>query len=422
MPEGVAFHKHDQAQERQKSNRRQAGPEPLWNQGEEYGHRGRQAHADYGKDAPGHHKRRDASVQSGNLCNDLAAMTLPRSSPDLTAVVPFAKNAFPYPGDWRLTLTIPDPLPAFDQLPVADGAPPQSGWWLFGKDDQVGLFNLQTPERIAAAARLVTRGTMFPLNWEMELPTPPLYGRGAVRQTIFRNPNGHDDVLDNFFPQASSQWDSLVHVGHPQHGFYNGIVPEDVTGQPGTRGGIEHWARRGIAGRGVLLDVARFLEQAGRPIDAGERIAITVDDLEACRAAQGVEIHPGDVLIIRTGWIPWYLQQDAATRRAITVPANLRAPGLASGETMARYLWDLHVVAACSDCPALEAWPPLPESGGFLHWYLIGLFGMAIGELWYLEALAADCASDGRYEFFFTSAPLNKLGGVGSPPNAIAFK
>jgi hypothetical protein len=39
-----------------------------------------------------------------------------------------------------------------------------------------------------------------------------------------------------------------------------------------------------------------------------------------------------------------------------------------------------------------------------------------------LDALAADCAADHRYEFFFTAAPLNKLGGVASPPNALAIK
>jgi hypothetical protein len=39
-----------------------------------------------------------------------------------------------------------------------------------------------------------------------------------------------------------------------------------------------------------------------------------------------------------------------------------------------------------------------------------------------LDALASACAADQRYEFFFTSAPLNKLGGVASPPNALAIK
>ena len=47
---------------------------------------------------------------------------------------------------------------------------------------------------------------------------------------------------------------------------------------------------------------------------------------------------------------------------------------------------------------------------------------MPIGELWWLDDLALDCAADGRYEFFVTSAPLNVPGGVGSPPNALALK
>ena len=313
-------------------------------------------------------------------------------------------------------------LPRFDDLPAVPGAPPHSAWRLFGKDDQIGLFNLQTPERIAEAARLIERGAMFPLNWELEMPNPPLYGRGALRQSIIRNPVGHDDVLDNFWPQASSQWDSLVHVGHPEHGFYNGITAAEVTGAAGTRGGIEHWARRGIAGRGVLLDIARSFERQGRPLDCYSSTRFTPADLEACRKEQDVEIRTGDVLLIRTGWPAWYRELDLVTRRALANRDTLRAPGLAAGEEMARYLWDLHIVAACSDVPALEAWPPTAETGGFLHHYLIGLFGMAIGELWDLEGLAKDCAEDGRYEVFFTSAPLNKLGGIGSPPNAIAFK
>jgi hypothetical protein len=263
---------------------------------------------------------------------------------------------------------------------------------------------------------------MFALNWELELPNPPLYGRGALRQTILRRPTANDDVLDNSFPQASSQWDSLIHVGHSQYGFYNGITQADITGEPGSRGGIENWARRGIAGRGVLLDIGRHLASQGMPLDCGTDTRFTPQQLEDCRAAQGVDIRAGDVLIIRTGWTAWYLDQDVVKRRELSNRDILRAPGLAAGEAMARYLWDLHVSAIASDVPALEAWPPTPATGGFLHEYLIGLFGMAIGELWFLEALADDCAADGRYEFFFTAAPINKLAGIGSPPNALAMK
>lgn len=313
-------------------------------------------------------------------------------------------------------------LPTFDELPIVEGAPPQSAWWMFGRDDQVGMFNLQTPEAIVDAARLVQKGALFPLNWELELPNPPLYGRGALRQTILRRPTANDDVLDNFFPQASSQWDSLIHVGHSQYGFYNGVTQAEITGEPGSRGGIENWAKRGIAGRGVLLDMGRYLVSQGTPLDCGTDTRFTVDQLEACRVAQGVDIRAGDVLIIRTGWTSWYLEQDIVKRHELANRNTLKAPGLHAGEPMARYLWDMHVSAIASDVPALEAWPPTPATGGFLHEYLIGLFGMAIGELWFLEALANDCAADGRNEFFFTAAPINKLAGIGSPPNALAIK
>lgn len=53
---------------------------------------------------------------------------------------------------------------------------------------------------------------------------------------------------------------------------------------------------------------------------------------------------------------------------------------------------------------------------------LIGQFGMALGELWWLADLAADCAADGIYEMLCVSAPLNAPGGIGSPANAVAIK
>ena len=74
--------------------------------------------------------------------------------------------------------------------------------------------------------------------------------------------------------------------------------------------------------------------------------------------------------------------------------------------------------------PSLESWPPpnFLDPEGFLHHFLLGRFGIAIGELFVLDALADDCANDGVYEGFFTSAPLNVPGGTGTPPNALFIK
>ena len=113
-------------------------------------------------------------------------------------------------------------LPLYRELPCVPGNPPKTAWGLFGPDDNIGMFNLLTPEVVVAAARLVRKGAVFAMNWELEKPNPPLFGRGRFRHTIFREvPVGHhgDDCLDNFFPQASSQWDGLTHVGDIEHGF-----------------------------------------------------------------------------------------------------------------------------------------------------------------------------------------------------------
>jgi kynurenine formamidase len=315
-------------------------------------------------------------------------------------------------------------LPSYADLPVKADAPAGSAWGLFGDDDQLGCLNLLTPERIVAAAKLVRKGAVFPLNLRIDEPNPPLFGRGAPRVELVTGEVHRDDYLDNFWPQASSQWDSLRHILHPRDGFYNGVKPDDVVAGGGKLG-IENIARRGIAGRGVLLDVARHLGAAGKPLDYTTATVITKDVLSECAKRQGVSVETGAILIIRTGWLGWYLNEATAEQKremAGEAMTHLRFPGIGPDEEMASYLWDLHVAAVAADNPALEAWPPGPDSGGFLHFRLIPLFGMNIGELWYLEELAADCASDGVYEFMLTSAPLNVPGGVGSPPNALAIK
>ena len=121
---------------------------------------------------------------------------------------------------------VPNRLPLYRELPAVVGNPPKTAWGLFGPNDNVGMFNLQTPDVVVAAARLVRKGAVFAMNWEQEKPNPPLFSRGRFRHTVFReSPVGHhgDDVLDNFFTQASSQWDGLTHVGDFEHGFWGGV-------------------------------------------------------------------------------------------------------------------------------------------------------------------------------------------------------
>jgi kynurenine formamidase len=315
-------------------------------------------------------------------------------------------------------------LPNYNELPIRAGAPQGAAWGVFGDNDEVGTINLQTPDRVVAAASSIKSGKIFALNLPINIPDPPLFTRGKHKHTVKIFPTAEfvlDDYLDNFYPQASSQWDALAHVKHPVHGAYNGIPDAEITGRGGMRLGIDNLARRGIAGRGVLADVARYYDRVGKSINFTKAESIPLEDVQATLDDAGVTLRAGDVLLIRIGWTKFYMSASDHIKEELS--RETVVPGIEGTERVARWLWDNHLAAVASDSPALEA---LPKAAGnemeFLHFHMLAFFGMPIGEMWNLEGLADDCAEDGRYDFFITSAPLNIPGGVGSPPNALAIK
>ena len=56
------------------------------------------------------------------------------------------------------------------------------------------------------------------------------------------------------------------------------------------------------------------------------------------------------------------------------------------------------------------------------HACAIPNMGLTLGEIFYLEDLAKDCAGDGRYAFLLVAPPLPVTGGVGTPINPYALK
>lgn len=315
-------------------------------------------------------------------------------------------------------------LPSYDDLPEGHLGG-RLGWYVFGEDDQLGLVNLLTPERRAHAAALVRRGVSFSLDLPLGYFTPPLNpARGTPRHHVIDQPGGIglDDVWDNLFPQAGSQWDSLAHIGYGRDVYYNGATAETIKAEG--RNGIDLWARHGIIGRGVVLDMVRSLAAAGRPYDPGATTEFGPAELEIAREFAGVELEAGDIILLHTGFTGWYAEQPPDVRKA--VPRALTAPGLAHTEEVCRYLWDAHVSAVATDTFAVEAWPADTSAEaapfGFIHQVLIGSFGMALGELWDLSAVAADCAVDGVYEGMLVSTPTHARGGISSSPNATFLK
>jgi len=316
-----------------------------------------------------------------------------------------------------------DLIPKFDQLPVKEGAPPESNWGVFGDDDQLGCLNFLTEERVVAAARLVRKGKVFRLDTPIGYADPPLFGRRPVQHTIidWRSHGflAFDDQLDAYNTQEGAQWDGLGHVGHPRYGFYNGTTPEQVANKE--RLGIHLWANR-MVGRGVLIDVFKYRQDQGRPMEPGETVAYSLADLQGALAAQKTQLQPGDILLVRTGWLQHYLSSSPEAKRHMADLRNLRACGLESTRDLAAWLWDNRVAALATDCPAVEPWPWDPRDEGALHYRTLALLGLPIGEQFDLEALAADCAQDGVYECMVVSVPLYLVGGVASPPNAVAIK
>lgn len=307
-------------------------------------------------------------------------------------------------------------LPGYDELPVTRGAPAHSAWGLFGADDRLGTLNLINAATISAAAKLVRHGRVFRLDLPLDAISPGLMGRTPPVHHVWSKGDGtaSDDYIDRFYLQGGSQWDALRHIRHSQDRFYNGTAVEDA-GQLG----IHVFAQRGIVGRGVLLDVARYLEATGTAFDPTAGTVITAEILDACARMQKVDFQTGDILVIRTGWVSWYLNASEAVRADLAArPGHVLSSGIGPVEEMARYLWDHHFAAIATDNIAVEP----SGTGGHLHRKVIPHFGLALGELWFLEELAAHCHSDGVFEFFLVSAPLYLPGGVGSPANALAIK
>jgi kynurenine formamidase len=307
-----------------------------------------------------------------------------------------------------------------------------SNWGRWGADDQLGTLNHIGPDDVAAAAHLVRDGRVLSLAIPVDDAGPqttgaagrfnPIHlmlrdGNAAVTGTMVRDFYGGqdrylsvtDDVL--ILPlQSGTQWDSLAHVVFDGK-LYNGYPGTDVGSRGAVRNDIAQ-ARDRLVGRGVLLDMPRA---AGRPwLDPGE--AIHAAELERCLDREGVAVGRGDILLVRTG-------QIAQCRSAGSWGsyAGGPAPGLALDT--AEWLFEREVAAVATDTWGLEVRPnETPDVLQPLHIVLIVHAGLLLGEIFDLEALAEDCAADGRYEFLLSAAPLPVTGGVGSPVNPLAIK
>lgn len=325
-------------------------------------------------------------------------------------------------------------FPKRADLPHIAGTPIGAAWF-WGGSDELGRLNLLTSKRIAKTTQeSVKTGEVVSLGLPLNIPGPSFFGRKPLKHKIKSIGNGAFDDEIAINTQSSTQWDGFRHFAHPQAGcHYNGVASDDIMGdldevgdeevapQRSRRLGIDAWAKKGIVGRGVFLDVFDCMQKK-KPYDPFTTHNITVEDLQACAGVQNIEFQTGDILLIRTGWLHKYNSLTSTQKFEQSKLDTLQHAytGLEASETMKDFLHDTYFAAAACDNANFETWPP-PSFEESLHASLLPLWGMPIGELWDFEALSAKCKELGRWTFLLTSAPGNIPGGVGSPPNALAL-
>ena len=315
-------------------------------------------------------------------------------------------------------------------------------WGRWGDADELGTLNFITADKVAEAATLAKQGKIFALGADFCSGGPqgafqfrhnpvhvmtvdggdaealvkygPPWLKNSVAQELagffVDNPFRFNDDMIVMPLQAASQWDALSHVYYEDQ-LYNGFPASSVTSFGAYHCGIDKVDVKGITSRGVLLDVVKhrgadvFLEP-GNPVTPAE--------LDEVATAQGVTIGRGDIVVVHTGW--W-------TRFQAT--GDGAEPGSGLDWRCASWLHDLEVAAVAADNLMVEdPDPAMGVEGTFLPMHMLCLrdMGLMFGEYWDLTALAADCASDGVYEFQLVAPPLRVIGAVGSPVNPIAIK
>jgi kynurenine formamidase len=319
------------------------------------------------------------------------------------------------------------PIPSYGELAQRTDAPPRSSWGLFG---DLGTIARLTPERVRDAVRVVQTGEVFDLDWSLDAFQPPTGGtRSLPQHHLFqKRPTHRDDYVDSLYLQASTHIDGLRHQAHDEYGFYNGTDPDEFVAGGGPLG-VERWARHGIVGRGVLVDIDRFLiETRGHGLDHRAGEAFGIDLLDAAARTQGVEVREGDILLLHTGWCQYYIE-DLTKEEREALRGALVCSGLAQSEAALAWLWDHGVALVAADNPAVEVVPSIPNPDflgvspdGRIHPAAIAMLGLPFGELWRLDELADACAADGRREMLVVVSPLRLPGAVGSPANALAIR
>jgi len=293
-----------------------------------------------------------------------------------------------------------------------------SNWGRFGAKDERGTLNYLTHEKTAAAARLVKTGRPiscarnFPVQPGPENPTPALHhivmgGDDPCAHGIPGMEVSLDFIGIAYHGLASSHIDALCHVFF-EGKMYNGFPAQEVR-STGARKNSIMAARDGIVVRGVLLDIPRL--RGEKFVDPKK--PVTAAELSAAEEREKLRVGEGDLLLVSVG-------RDACR-------ANLGSPGsmppLAGlAPDCIDWLFERRVAVLGSDAVHDPTPSPAPIEDWPIPVHMCGLVSMGLHLLDNLSLIELEdaCASEKRWEFLLTVAPLRVEKGTGSPVNPIA--
>lgn len=293
-----------------------------------------------------------------------------------------------------------------------------SGWgWIWGGGDEVGALNAMNPQTVVKAFKLVKKGTIYDLGLTYDRASYKAAVHSPGEIISFRTPEGvkrqkdlpfyrGKDALTSAWhscalfinDNVATQIDGLGHIttGDDNH-WYNGYKEADWSGNFGIRkAGAETIPP--IVNRGVLIDVAGYKKVATLP----PHYAITPQDLQETLKWQGVELEPGDVVLVRTGTASLW-GETGSDHQKIAGPDK-------AGINLAAARWLVEEKGAImigGDTSGLE-WVP-KDSGIALavHIYLLIEQGVHVGEFHNLEEVSRKKV----YQFAYV-ALTNKIKGT----------
>ncbi len=299
-----------------------------------------------------------------------------------------------------------------------------AGRW--GTDDEIGAWNLVDAAKVAQAVAGVRRGQVFSLSLPFGLDGPNSGGPpGRSDPMHFMTMTGTDLVAGDGAPvspgfaddwvvmnlSCSTQWDGFAHV-FMDGVTYNNLPAGQVTANRGARRQSVAALKDRVVTRSVLLDIARLEGVDWLP----GGFAVDPEHLDAACAEQCVDVERGDVVLVRTGAL-------TAVRATGTWAGYATSPQAGLGVRCGAWLAERDVAAVATDTWGAEVLPyQTSDTVAPLHQILLSRCGISIGEMFDLDALAADNAADGVHTALFVAPPLPITGAVNSPVNPLAIK